>query len=82
MNYYEETEPRVQDKVDVEKYEELKEELEKEQMLRIDTDERLNNLVETIKEFGNKYDFETAFEKTIEYMKEMKFVWKYSIMLD
>ena len=74
MNYYEETEPCVQDKIDIEKYEELKEELEKEQMLRIDTDERLNSLVETIQEFGNKYDFETAFEKTIEYMKEMKFV--------
>ena len=74
MNYYEEIEPRVQHKVDIEKYEELKEELEKEQMLRIDTDERLNNLVETIKEFGNKYDFEIAFEKTIEYMKEMKYV--------
>lgn len=74
MNYYEETEPRVQTKIDIEKYEELKEELEKEQMLRVDAEERTNNLVETIKEFGNKYDFETAFEKTIEYMKEMKFV--------
>lgn len=74
MNYYEETEPCTQDKIDIERYEELKEELEKEQMLRIDTDERLNNLVETIKEFGNKYDFEIAFEKTIEYMKEMKYV--------
>ena len=74
MNYYEETEPRVQDKIDIEKYEELKEDLEKEQMLRVDADERLNNLVETIKEFGNKYDFEIAFEKTIEYMKEMRYM--------
>ena len=74
MNYYEEIEPRVQDKVDIEKYEELKEELEKENVLRITAETRLSDLVETIKEFGNKYDFETAFAQTIEYMKEMKYI--------
>ena len=74
MNYYEEIEPRVQDKVDIEKYEELKEELEKENVLRITAETRLSDLVETIKEYGNKYDFETAFTKTIEYMKEMKYI--------
>lgn len=74
MNYYEEIEPRTQDKIDIEKYEELKEESEKENVLRITAETRLSDLVETIKEFGNKYDFETAFAQTIEYMKEMKYI--------
>lgn len=74
MNYYEEIESRVQDKVDIEKYEELKEELEKENVLRITAETRLSDLVETIEEYGNKYDFETAFEKTIEFMKEMRYM--------
>lgn len=74
MNYYEETEPRVQDKVDIEQYEELKEEKEKENVLRINAETKLSDLVETIQEYGNKYDFETAFEKTIEFMKEMRYM--------
>lgn len=74
MNYYEETEPCTQDKIDIERYEELKEELEKENVLRITAETRLSDLVETIEEYGNKYDFETAFEKTIEFMKEMRYM--------
>ena len=74
MNYYEETEPCNQDKIDIERYEELKEELEKENVLRITAETRLSDLVETIEEYGNKYDFETAFEKTIEFMKEMRYM--------
>lgn len=67
-------EPNYNEKVDREIYEEVKEEQEDEYKKRIDAETKLDDLVATIMEFGNKYDFTEAYPKLIEYMKEVKLI--------
>lgn len=76
MNYEERLEPIYPEKVDIELYEESQEELEELKQensdLKDDLEETKNDLtavVETIIEFGNKYDFNEAYPKLIEFLK-------------
>lgn len=70
----EKLEPNYNEKVDREIYEEVKEEQEDEYKKRIDVETQLEDLVTTIIEYGNKYDFTEAYPKLIEYMKEVKLI--------
>ncbi len=81
MYIYEETEPGYNEKVDRELYEESQEELEeaKRKIYDLEDDleearEDLKSLVDTIIEFGNKYDFSEAYPKLIEFLKGKKLI--------
>ena len=69
MNYYEEEYP---EKISYDKYDELQTEFNQMEVKFHDKDFKLQELVVTIFELGNKYDFAEAYAKLIEYMKEMK----------
>lgn len=80
---YEELEPSYNEKVPREQYDELKEEFEEEHKkvlgLQDDLDEANNkikeletlktSIIETILEYGNKYEFIEAYPKLIEFLK-------------
>lgn len=75
MNVYDERlEPTYSEKVSYDSYEELKQEKADEVIKRIHVETQLEDLVATILEFGNKYEFIEAYPKLIEYMKEMKYI--------
>lgn len=67
-------EPTYNEKVDREIYEEVKEEQEEDYKKRIDAETQRDDLVATILEYGNKYDFEEAYPKLIEYLKGEKLI--------
>lgn len=80
---YEELEPSYNEKVPREQYDELKEEFEEEHKkvlgLQDDLDDANNrikeletlktSIIETILEYGNKYEFIEAYPKLIEFLK-------------
>lgn len=75
MNYYEENlEPIYNGTVSYESYEEVKEEQEEEYKKRIDAETQRDDLVATILEYGNKYEFVEAYPKLIEYLKGEKLI--------
>lgn len=67
-------EPNYNEKVDREIYEEVKEEQEEDYKKRIDAETQRDDLVATILEYGNKYDFAEAYAKIIEYLKGEKLI--------
>lgn len=85
---YEELEPNYDEKVPREHYDELKEEFEEEHKkvlgLQDDLDDANNRIkeletlktliIETILEYGNKYEFIEAYPKLIEYLKGEKLI--------
>lgn len=82
MNIYDEVlEPTYNETVSREQYDELLEEL-KESEKRIlgltddlgETQENLKSVIETIIEYGNRYSFDEAYPKLIEYLKGEKLI--------
>lgn len=69
MYTYEEINPPFNETVSYERYEEIKEELEEYKHKNYDLKDDLEAVVETIIEFGNKYSFNEAYPKLIEFLK-------------
>ena len=67
-------EPTYNETVSYESYEEVKAEQEEEYKKRIDAETQRDDLVSTILEYGNKYDFAEAYPKLIEYLKGEKLI--------
>lgn len=81
MILYEEVEPNYDEKVDREIYEDTMKELEEAENKILgltddleETQENLKAVIETIIEYGNKYSFDEAYPKLIEYLKGEKLI--------
>ena len=75
--YDEKLEPTYNETVSIESYYEVQAELEKEHNMRIDAETKLEELISTILEYGNKYEFTEAYPKLIEYLKGENLIWNY-----